>query len=62
MQEEKSHVYTIILGVCMLLCLAMIGRMLLGHPEQTVPPETGSPTLRSRRKREWNCGKQSCVN
>lgn len=45
MQEEKSYVYTIILGVCMLLCLAMIGRMLLGHPEQAVPPETGSSTL-----------------
>lgn len=45
MQEEKSHVYTIILGVCMLLCLMMIGRMLLGHPEQAVPPETDSPTL-----------------
>lgn len=45
MQEEKSHLYTIILGVCMLLCLLMIGRMLLGHPEPAVPPETGSPTL-----------------
>lgn len=45
MQEEKSPVYTIILGVCMLLCLLMIGRMLLGHPEQEVSPEVGHPTL-----------------
>lgn len=34
MAEEKSMAYTIILGVCMLLCLLMIGRMLLGHPTQ----------------------------
>ena len=33
MQEEKSFVYTLILGICMLLCLLMIDRMLLGHPE-----------------------------
>ena len=45
MQGEKSSVYTIILGVCMLLCLLMIGRMLLGHPEQVTEPEAGSPTL-----------------
>ena len=32
MDEERSFVYTLILGVCMLLCLLMIGRMLLGHP------------------------------
>ena len=38
MQGEKSSVYTIILGVCMLLCLLMIGRMLLGHPEQVTEP------------------------
>ena len=34
MQEEKSWVYTLILGVCMLLCLLLLGRMLLGHAEQ----------------------------
>lgn len=43
MKEEKSFVYTIILGVCMLLCLLMIGRMLLGHPEQNALPETDNP-------------------
>lgn len=46
MQEEKSFVYTIILGVCMLLCLLMIGRMLLGHPEQgalTEPEDQTTP-------------------
>ena len=45
MQEERSPVYTIILGVCMLLCLLMIGRMLLGHPEQGASPEAGGLTL-----------------
>ncbi|WP_125114607.1 hypothetical protein [Agathobaculum sp. Marseille-P7918] len=44
MQEEKSFVYTMILGICMLLCLMMIGRMLLGHPEQSALPETENPT------------------
>lgn len=42
MEEERSMAYTIILGVCMLLCLLMIGRMLLGHPEQS--PVEHSPT------------------
>lgn len=32
MEEEKSWVYTLVLGVCMLLSLALIGRMLVGHP------------------------------
>ena len=32
MEEEKSWVYTLVLGVCMLLSLALIGRMLIGHP------------------------------
>lgn len=32
MQEEKSWVYTLILGICMLLCLLLLGRMLLGGP------------------------------
>ncbi|MGI6181076.1 MAG: hypothetical protein ACOYIE_03260 [Agathobaculum sp.] len=33
MQEERSFVYTIILGICMLLSLLMIGRMLLGNAD-----------------------------
>ncbi len=32
MDEERSLVYTLILGVCMLLSLLLIGRMLLGRP------------------------------
>lgn len=32
MKEERSFVYTLILGVCMLLSLLLIGKMLLGHP------------------------------
>lgn len=38
MKEERSLVYTIILGVCMLLCLLLIGRMLLHHPEKSPEP------------------------
>ena len=34
MQEEKRGIYTVILGVCMLLCLLLIGRMLLGTPPE----------------------------
>ena len=34
MQEEKRGIYTVILGVCMLLCLLLIGRMLLGAPPE----------------------------
>ncbi len=34
MEEERSLVYTLILGVCMLLSLLLIGRMLLGQPEE----------------------------
>lgn len=41
MDEERSFVYTLILGVCMLLCLLMIGRMLLGHPADQI--ETKEP-------------------
>ena len=44
MQEEKSFVYTLILGICMLLCLLMIGRMLLGHPEQNMQPGQSGPS------------------
>ena len=46
MDEERSFVYTLILGVCMLLCLLMIGRMLLGHPAdqiETKEPENPAP-------------------
>lgn len=43
MQEEKSFVYTLILGICMLLCLLMIGRMLLGHPEAGQQPGSAGP-------------------
>ena len=38
MEEEKSWVYTLILGVCMLLSLALIGRMLVGHPHSADQP------------------------
>ncbi len=34
MEEERSLLYTVILGVCMLLSLLLIGRMLLGHPDE----------------------------
>lgn len=43
MAEEKSMAYTVILGVCMLLCLLMIGRMLLGHPAQQGQPQGAQP-------------------
>lgn len=39
MEEEKSWVYTLILGVCMLLSLALIGRMLVGHPHGADQPD-----------------------
>lgn len=50
MGEEKSAWYTIVLGVCLLLCLLMLGRMLIGRsdnetlpggvePVETVPEE-----------------------
>ena len=41
MKEEKSVVYTLILGVCMLLCLLLIGKMLLQQPvrQPAEPPE-----------------------
>ena len=44
MQEEKSWVYTLILGVCMLFCLLLIGRMLLGHPGENSPAQTEPET------------------
>ena len=39
MGEEKSARYTIILGVCLLLCLLMLGRMLVGRSESEAPPD-----------------------
>ena len=44
MQEEKSWVYTLILGVCMLLCLLFLGRMLLGHAAQQADEESNQNT------------------
>ena len=38
MQEGKSVVYTIILGVCMLLCLLLMGKMLLSRSEVGAAP------------------------
>lgn len=32
MKEEHSFIYTLVLGICMLISLLLIGRMLLGHP------------------------------
>ena len=36
MQEEKSAVYTVILGVCLLLCLLMLGNMLMGRADTSI--------------------------
>ena len=45
MQEGKSVVYTIILGVCMLLCLLLMGKMLLSRSEVgAAPPEPEEDT------------------
>ena len=33
MDEPKSARYTVILGVCLLLCLLMLGRMLVGRAD-----------------------------
>ena len=38
MQEEKSAVYTVILGVCLLLCLLMLGNMLMGRADTSIAP------------------------
>ncbi len=43
MGEEKSARYTIILGVCLLLCLLMLGRMLIGRSESETPPGGTEP-------------------
>ena len=55
MDEERSFVYTLILGVCMLLCLLMIGRMLLGHPadqnRDKGAGKSGSGAANRRRRR-----------
>ena len=37
MQEGKSAVYTVILGVCLLLCLLMLGNMLMGRADTSIP-------------------------
>lgn len=39
MKEEKSFVYTLILGVCMLLSLVLIGKMLLHRSEPPKQPD-----------------------
>lgn len=38
MQEEKSAVYTVILGVCLFLCLLMLGNMLMGRADTGTAP------------------------
>ena len=38
MKEEKSAVYTVILGVCLLLCLLMLGNMLMGRADTGTAP------------------------
>ena len=38
MQEGKSAVYTVILGVCLLLCLLMLGNMLMGRADTSIAP------------------------
>ena len=38
MQEEKSAVYTVILGVCLFLCLLMLGNMLMGKADISTAP------------------------
>ena len=38
MQEEKSAVYTVILGVCLFLCLLMLGNMLIGRADTSTAP------------------------
>ena len=38
MQEEKSAVYTVILGICLLLCLLMLGNMLMGRADTGIAP------------------------
>ena len=43
MGEEKSARYTIILGVCLLLCLLMLGRMLVGRSESEAPSDGTEP-------------------
>lgn len=45
MEEGKSMAYTIVLGVCMLLCLLMIGRMLLGRPAPQSEPAPSAPEI-----------------
>lgn len=50
-KEEPSFIYTLVLGVCMLLSLLLIGKMLLQHPTAAppAPPVTenqqGEPSM-----------------
>ena len=46
MQEEKSAVYTVILGVCLLLCLLMLGNMLMGRADTVSYTHLTLPTKR----------------
>ncbi len=43
MGEEKSAWYTIVLGVCLLLCLLMLGRMLIGRSDNETLPGGAEP-------------------
>lgn len=36
--NQRSTGYTIVLGVCMLLCLLLVSKLLLGTPEASAPP------------------------
>ena len=51
MKNERSVVYTLILGVCMLLSLLLIGKMLLGHP-QTPTQQPSAPPGESTQQTE----------
>ena len=43
MDEPKSARYTVILGVCLLLCLLMLGRMLVGRADSETLPDGTAP-------------------
>ena len=43
MDEPKSARYTVILGVCLLLCLLMLGRMLVSRADSETPPDGSGP-------------------
>lgn len=52
MDEPKSARYTIILGVCLLLCLLMLGRMLVGRAEEDTPPENSTAPVETAPQNE----------